>query len=152
MQNVKTVGGYLWAALGLPLILVTFMGMGNWAQLLVDVTGMRVTPWTTGGEVVRTVPHGAYRTEIYETVFQALIGERSEGFVQVAWTPKAAVPAVIDEEIDYDADGQNDFRLVWNVQSGEATLTPYAEAVLGLQGKYELDAGWAVRVNLKNKR
>lgn len=151
MNKTKTILVYAWAALGLPLALATFMGNEQFKGLFVRTTGLRVTPWATGGDVKKTIDHGVYQTRIRETVFQAFVGERAEGFVQVEWAPKDKIPPVIDEEIDYDADGVNDFKLVWNTKTNEATLTPLADAVKGLQGKYALKESFAIRVDLKNK-
>ncbi len=152
MSKLKAFFGYALAALGLPVTLATFMGMGFWANSLVSATGPRVSPWYTGDSVAHTVAHDGYETRIHKPVFMALIGERSEGFVQVDWTPPGRVPALMAEDIDYDADGQADFRIELNTQTGQATLTSYTAQVLGLQGTYRLKEAWAVRVTLKNTK
>jgi hypothetical protein len=152
MQKLKAILGYTWAALLIPLALATLFGLNSWMNLLVSGTGLTVSPWFTGDVVARTVAHDGYETRIHRPVFQALIGERSEGFVQVDWGPLNALPAQVDEEVDFDGDGQADFRVVLDTQSGEATLTPLTEYVLSLSGTYRLDDAWAVRVALKNPR
>ncbi|PKO22948.1 MAG: hypothetical protein CVU38_06725 [Chloroflexi bacterium HGW-Chloroflexi-1] len=152
MSKLKSFLGYLLAALGIPVILVTFMGASVWMKTFVSITGVTISPWYTGGEVAYTVRHDGYRTEIYTPVFQALIGERDEGFVQVAWTPKGLVPARIDEEIDYNGDGVMDFRVQWDTKTDQATITPYSAYVLGLEGVYALEESHAVRVDLRNTR
>ena len=78
-------------------------------------------------------------------------GERKEWFVQVDWTPLGTLPAQIDEEVDVDGDGQADFRVEWDTGSDQATLTPYASWVLGLEGTYRLEDALAVRVTLRNQ-
>ncbi len=152
MSKLKAFFGYALAALGLPVTLATFMGMGFWSNGLVATTGLRVSPWFTGDEVARTVAHESYETRIHKPVFQALIGERSEGFVQVDWAPPGRVPALMAEDIDYNADGQVDFRVELDTQEERATITPYTAQVLGLQGTYRLKDAWAVRVALKNAK
>jgi len=149
MTKLKSFFGYLLAALGVPLIMVTFMGAGSWMNLLVETTGLTISPLYTGGEVAYRASQDGYRIEIHEPVFAALIGESKEGFVQVDFGPKTAV-GQIDAEIDYDHDGVPDFRVKWDPSTTQATLTPYSSLVLGLEGTYELDEGYAVRVNLKN--
>ena len=150
MSKLKAFFGYAVAALGLPIILATFMGQGFWMTNLVSATGWRVSPWYTGDEVAHTVAHTGYETRIHRPVFLALIGERPEGFVQVDWAPPGRVPAQLAEEIDYNADGQVDFRVELDTQTQQAKLTPYTAQVIGLQGTYQLKEAWAVRVTLKN--
>ncbi len=152
MTKLKSILGYILATLGVPLILIIFMGATTWMNLFVDLTGVTISPWFTGGEVAYKVQHDRYRTEIYQPVFQALIGERKEGFVQIAWTPKGFVPTQIDEEIDFDNDGAPDFRVQWEPKTTQATITPYSERVLGLEGTYNLEKSYAIRVNLLNDR
>jgi hypothetical protein len=150
MQKLKPVLGYIWAALLIPLALATLFGLNSWMELLVSSTGLTISPWITGAEVARTVEHEGYEARIHHPVFQALIGERREGFVQVDWGPLEALPAQVDEEVDFDDDGQADFRVALDTESGEATLTPLTEYVLDLSGTYCLDDAWAVRVRLRN--
>ncbi len=152
MSKLKAFFGYALAALGLPITLVTFVWMGFWSETLVSATGLRVSPWVTGDEVARTVAHDGYETRVHKPVFMALIGERPEGFVQVDWAPPGRVPPLMAEDIDYNADGQADFRVELNTQNQQATITPYTEQVIGLQGTYRLKDAWAVRVTLKNTK
>jgi len=118
--RLKAVLGYTLAALAFVVALATFVGMPAWEKALVSGTGLRVSPWFTGDEVAYTVPHRGYETRIHRPVFQALIGERSEGFVQVDWAPADSLPAVLDEEIDYDRDGVGDFRIRLEGEKEEA--------------------------------
>ncbi len=153
MSKIKAIFGYTLAALGLPIALATFMGMSDWANLLVSTTGLTVSPWFSGGEVAATVDHDGYETRIHQTVFQALIGERDEGFVQVDWTPIDALPATIDEEIDFDNDGSADFRVELDTRARQAQITPYSQQVLFLEGVYQVrEEAVAIRVRLKNSR
>jgi len=151
MKTVKAICGYLLAILGVPLILLGFMGpSAGLDERFISATGLTLSPWIDGGEVVQTIGHGMYRTRVHRMVFDALIGERREGFVQVDWLPPYALPDRIDEEIDADGDGQADFRVEVVTAIKEATLTPYAPWVLELEGTYELEDSLAVRVTLKN--
>lgn len=150
MRKLGAALGYTLAGLALVVVLATFVGMGTWERALVDGTGLRVSPWYTGDDVVRTDSHGPYETRIHKPVFQALIGERSEGFVQVDWAPADSVPSGLEDAIDYDGDGAVDFLVRLDTGRGLAEVTPVAPAVLGLRGTYRLDDGWAVRVNVRN--
>jgi len=151
MEKLRAFFGYAMAVLTFPFIIVMIMGgSSGLGDVLIKVTGLKTSANYTGGEVVRTVDHGAYQTQIHRMVFDALFWERKEGFIQVAWGPFEALPARIDEEIDADGDGQADFRVEMDVANKTSTLTPYASWVLDLEGTYRLNETMAVRVNLKN--
>ena len=152
MQKLKAILGYTWAALLIPLALATLFEMNPLMNLLVSGTGLSISPWFSGDVVARTVAHDGYETRIHRPVFRALIGERREGFVQVDWGPLDALPAQVDEEVDFDGDGQADFRVALDTASGQAVLTPLTEYVLSLAGTYRLDEAWAMRAALKNPR
>jgi hypothetical protein len=151
MNKIKAIFGYIIAALGIPLVLATLIGMQFWMQTLVNSTGIKVSPNFTGGEVRYTIDHQTYKTEIHETVFAALIGESSEGFVQIKWSPRTAVPQLIDEIIDYNQDGTPDFQVKWDRPANQASIQALQPAVLGLEGTYQLKEGPAIRVKLKNQ-
>jgi len=151
MKKIKILSGYLLAMLAIPVVLITFINMNGWMQLLGD-SGLRISPWITGDAVAFIRTHDGYTTRIHKPVFMGLLWETRDGFVQVDWTPRESAPAVIDEAIDYNDDGAADFRLRWNTITGEISLTPYSENVLYLEGKYTLREAWAVRMRVKNPR
>ena len=152
MAKLRSVLGYLVAALTIPIMIAALMAWRFLGGAFVSATGLKTSANWTGGEVAQTLAHGAYQTEVHRPVFDALIGERRQGFVQVAWRPAEALPAHIDEEIDVDADGQADFRIELETGTRLATLTPYSANVMELQGVYDLGDTLAVRVTLKNPR
>jgi hypothetical protein len=125
--------------------------METWSKGLVSVTGLTVSPWYTGGEVLRTVDHGPYRTSIHRPVFDGLISECSNGFVQVEWGPLGCLPERIEEDIDLDGDGCPEFRVQLAPQTATATLVPYDQRVKKLEGVYRLKRGLAIRVALSKK-
>jgi hypothetical protein len=152
MAKLKSVLGYTVAALSIPVMIAavlafTVLDLGG---PFISATGLKTSANWTGGEVVQTHEHGTYRTEVHRPVFDALIGERKEGFVQVAWRPADALPARIDEEIDADADGRADFRIELETATRQASLTPYSPNVIELEGVYRLGETLAIRVTLKN--
>lgn len=151
MKILKAICGYTLAVLGVPLVLIGIMGpLYGLGELFISATGLTLSPWIDGGEVVQTIDHGTYQTHVHRMVFDALIGERKEGFVQVDWVPLDALPARVDEEIDADGDGQADFRVEVNTANKETTLTPYASWVLELEGTYKPEGLLMVRVRLRN--
>jgi hypothetical protein len=153
MARLKSVLGYIGAALSMLIMLAGVASFGlPLGESFVSATGLTHSANWSGGEVAQTAEHGTYRTEVHRPVFDALIGERKEGFVQVAWRPADALPARIDEEIDADADGQADFRIELETATQQATLTPYSPNVTELEGVYPIGETLAIRVTLKNPR
>ena len=152
MEKLKAFFGYTVAVLAFPIMVVMLFSAfgGPLGELFIEVTGLETSANWTGGEVVQTIGHGTYQTQVHRMVFDALIGERKEGFIQVGWTPPDSLPAHIAEEIDADGDGEADFRVEVDTANKESTLTPYAPWVLELEGTYRLEDSLAVRVLLKN--
>jgi len=150
MSRVKTLLAYSWAFLAAPLMVATFMGMEPFARKLVAVTGLHVHPIYTMGTVARTIPHGSYETEIYQPVFDGLIGPRKHGFVQIRWQPKDAnLPEQIEESIDFDADGTSEFEIHFDTKTSDARITPLDRRVLSGGETFTLGEARMVRVNLK---
>ena len=152
MGHLRSLIGYLWALLALPIILATFIGQDFWANQLVDATGIHVSPWLTGGEVTQTIDHQQYRTILHQPVFEGLVRPRSQGFVQINWQPVAPIlPDIISETIDYNRDGIADFQIELNTQTNRADLSHKQPYVLGIERVYQLANERVVRILLKNK-
>lgn len=149
MKTLKGFLGYMWAFLTVFIVLATFVGNDYFSEKLASATGVTVSPWFSGGEVVKTVDHDAYTTYIHRPVFDALIGERKEGFIQLNWEPFAGLPPVIQEKVDYNGDSKEDFLITLNTKTGGVSLTASNPTVLSIEGSYRLKKGWAVRVILK---
>src|SRR5512136_1900572 len=99
MAHAKSVLGYTAAVLGIPIMLAglfAFIAPELVGMSFISATGLKTSANWTGGEVAQTIDHGTYQTEVHRPVFDALIGERRQGFVQVAWRPPEALPARID--------------------------------------------------------
>ena len=153
MKKLKSILGYIVAALSIPIMMLGVTGFAfPLGEQFIAATGLEHSANWSGGEVVQTLQHGTYQTEVHRPVFDALIGEHKKGFVQVAWRPADGLPARIDEEIDADADGQADFRVDLDTVAQQATLTPYSANVMELEGVYDLGETLAIRVKLKNPR
>ncbi len=152
MARLKKIFGYSIAWLGVPLVMATFIGMNFWAGQLVSATGVKVSPWFVGGEVVHIIAHDHYQTQLHRPVFDGLLWDSKEGFVQVDWRPFNALPRRIEEDIDYDQDGRNDFRVTIDVPSLQAQIQPLSPTVLGLEGVFHLEDSVAARVRLQKQR
>ena len=100
---------------------------------------------------MKTVDHGSYKTALHRPVFDALIGQTKEGFIQINWEPAAGLPQIIREGFDYNQDGKDDFIVTLNTATGETMLTKNSPDVLDIGKSYRLKNGWAVRVLLKRQ-
>jgi hypothetical protein len=165
MAKIRSLLGYSWAVLALPLVLATFFGMSKFSESLVNATGLKVSPKYVGGNPLgRPLWHdsGQWQTVIHAPAFPALIGESAEGFVQVDWlaaTDKTdqekvigKVPPVIDEEIDYNLDGRPEFQVHLNTACRRAVLTSHSDLVIGNPEVFKFHHGWSVRVPVRNPR
>lgn len=153
MGKVRSILIYLWALLALPIVLATFIGNGYWAKKLITVTGLKISPWDTGGEIVHKIDHDQFHTIIHRPVFDGLLAERRKGFVQVDWWAVVGdLPEIIAEEIDYDQDGTADFRIRFDTVRNQVELDALSPHVIGLRNIYRLKDWRAVRVSLKNNR
>ncbi len=158
MPKLKAIAGYAWAALALPVVLATFIGMPAFSEAFVKATGLRVSPKYVAGDAVGSpILHdgGLWSTVVRKPEFPALIGESAEGYVQVEWlndekSKQDLVPAVIEEEIDYTLDGQPDFGVKVDTARRQATVTPHTPLVIGRPEVYHFHRGWAVRVWVRN--
>jgi hypothetical protein len=152
MQRILSILGYTWAALCLIVVLATFIGLGVWPKALAQATGVKVSPWYSGGEVAGSMDHGSYQTLVRQPVFDGLFAQRAEGFVQVDWSPKEhqALPDFIDEELDVDGNGTMDLRIRVNTISGATQLTPMQAWVLGAEKLAFADNERILRIRLRN--
>jgi len=150
MTAIKSFFGYSISFLAIPLVMAVFIGLGSWSALLINGTGVKISPWFSGGDVARIVDHGAYVTRIYHPVFSGILGQRRVGFVQVDWSKKASVPAQIDERVGFSMDGTPGFRIQWNTLTDAITLTSVNPAVIGLRSHDTLSDRLVVRVDLRN--
>jgi hypothetical protein len=152
MQKLKAGAGYAWAGLCLLIILATFIGLSSWEQILAKSTGIHVSPVFSGGEVQKTIDHGSYRTLLRRPVFDGLIGERTNGFVQIDWVPdeKQPLPALIEESLDIDSDGAIEMEVRIEPASGRVQLGPKAPWVLNPEPLISAGPERILRVALRN--
>jgi hypothetical protein len=154
IEIIKSGLGYTWAVLCLVIVLATFVGLNFWSNTLAQGTGIQVSPRYTGGEVQRSVDHGQYLTLLHRPVFDGLLGERSEGFVQIDWTPKdqQSLPALIEEEFDIDGDGTGDFSIRLDTVAAKADLIKKKPWVQAADSVIAVDKELILRVRLQNPR
>jgi len=149
-MKIRSYLAYSWAILAAPIVLATFMGNEPLSKKLVEVTGLHVHPIYTGGEVAKTIDHGTYQTLLHRPVFDGLVGETDTGFVQIHWQAKDAnLPASIDEQIDFDADGTNDLRVRLNTATQGINAEISDARVVSVDHAIVVPNGRIVRVNLR---
>lgn len=149
MKKIKSFLGYTYAFLCVPIILLGFISMDFWGNSMVSLTGVTINPRLSGGEVVNTISHNEYNTLIHRAVFDGLLSERKDGFVQIDWTPLNSLPEKVEEEIDYDSDGKKDFKVVLDTKNCSGEIEAYDSKVVSLEGCYKLKDAIAVRIVLK---
>jgi hypothetical protein len=150
-MRLQTLFGYTAAVLMLIVALATFIGMNYFSHKLVGATGLKISPWFSGGEIVQTIDRGAYKILQHRAVFDGLIGQKTEGFVQIDFAPLAGLPDRINEKIDFDLDGKIDFALEYDVVANTAVITAHNPRVISLAGCHVLKERRAVRVRLRNE-
>ncbi|MDD5209723.1 MAG: hypothetical protein PHV36_10080 [Elusimicrobiales bacterium] len=104
-EKIKQAAGYAWAAAAFAAALAALSsheGIGRG----IAATGLRISPVFSGGELARTINRKGYSVFIHRPVFDALLREKKEGFVQVDWGPAEALPARLSETLDLDGDGR----------------------------------------------
>lgn len=86
---------------------------------------------------------------IRKPVFDGLIGERKNGFVQVDW--RGNIPEIIIDTLDFNFDGVPDFSVSINrkeIKTEFASLNPYVKKLgISTQTSY----GWAIRAELERE-
>ncbi|MBP2649264.1 MAG: hypothetical protein H6Q74_89 [Firmicutes bacterium] len=148
MRRLRVVLSYIVAVLMIVVAVAALAGSNFLAAKLVAVTGIRVSPWYTGGEVANIIEHGSYQTLIHRPVFDALIDQATEGFVQLDWQPLAALPEYIDEDIDCFGNGNIDGHIKLDTRNNIAQFTSYSSQAVSLAGSYKLKDRVTIRVVL----
>ena len=146
MARFKTALCYAWAFLAGPIFLASLVANDSLSKRLVSVTGLSISPIFTGGKIVRSDDHGAYRTHFHRPFYRGLFCEGREGFVQIDWSPVTTLPAVVEEDF---AAPQGRFHIRLDTRTGKVKLTDKSAEVLGVQHSIRFLGGRSVRVALK---
>ena len=99
---------------------------------------LKIAPRFSGGEVAFVIDRGGYQIKVYHPVYPALVGEGSEGFVQLIWQPRSALPSEVQDALDLDGDGNVDCEISIFNPSGKGatpllTVIPKSPWVLPVQ-------------------
>jgi hypothetical protein len=146
MKKIKVIAGIAWAIAGLVLILILFPGLSSFSSSAARLPFMKINPNLSGGEVARQFISEGCTLDIRRPVFDGLIGERKNGFVQIDWRGK--VPDVISDTIDYNSDTIPDFGITIDRAAGKTTLMPSNPKVKEVGISTPTSYGWAARINI----
>lgn len=146
MKKIKIIAGITWAFACLIVIIILFPALNPLANSVSKLPFMKINPNYTGGEVVREISKENYTINIRKPVFDGLIGERKNGFVQVDWRGK--LPRTITDTIDFDNDNNKDFAVQIDTLNNQSTLTPINPKVKEIRISTKTSYGWAIRVEL----
>ena len=95
--------------------------------------------------------HGAYRTKIHRPVFDWLVGDMDEGFIQVDWEPVTGLPARVSEELEvYPGGGK--FAVVLDTAGGSLSYENRPPYVKDDARVTRFRSGWAARLALKREK
>jgi hypothetical protein len=147
MKKIKLISGIAWAFAALILIIVLFPGLNNFSASAARLPFMKINPNYTGGEIASRFISEGCTLSVRKPVFDGLIGERKNGFVQVDW--RGAVPDKINDTVDYNLDGSPDFCILINRKEFITDLVPFNPLVKKVETSTKTSYGWAVRVGLK---
>ncbi len=149
MKKIATICGYIWAVLCLLIVLIMFPGLGFFSKQLASLPFMKINPIYSGGDVEQIKECKNYTLQIHKPVFEALIGESSEGFIQISWIWKDSLPGILNDSIDYNTDGKPDFIITVYTTNGDIQINPLNEKVKALIASAQTENGWIARIKLK---
>src|SRR5512133_1753249 len=145
MKKLRIIPAYIWASICLILIPVTFIKNDALAEKLARLPFMKIHPRYSGGaERIAYIDSGLH-ISVYEPVYSGITGKGSDGFVQVKFAGTANMPATINQAIDYDLDGESDFRVSIITATGVTTLEKIDARVRSLQVSSRVKDYWLIR-------
>ena len=138
MKRILPVLGYTAAAATLvAAVLVPLVFLDLFTRAFAS-TGVRIAPAYSGGDINYVIDRGAYRITVNHPVRPVAPLQRTEPFVQIAWSPAARLPPRVAEEIDIDRDGRPDVFVEFSVPVNKrqelfVDATPRSPMVEGLR-------------------
>lgn len=148
MPKLKAILGYTIAVLMIFAMFLMLTKRQMLAEMLLKIN-IKPTAWYSGGEAAQTITRNGYSLTVNHPVFRRLLGDTSDGFVQLHYIPQTGLPAMIQEQVSVDG-----YRFTVAVDT--AKLTAQLVDSDGYASKAEWvyrfsDNSVAVRIDLKNK-
>lgn len=106
-EKLRQAAGYAWAAAAFAAALAALTSYEDLGRALA-ATGLRISPVFSGGEIARTIDRKSYSIFIHRPVFDSLLREKKDGFVQIDWGPYEALREKLTEKLDLDGDGREE--------------------------------------------
>ena len=150
MKKTKIIAGIMWAILGLFLILILFPRFGNFTLSASKLPFMKINPRYSGGDIASERISVNCTLIIRKPVFNGLLKERKNGFVQIDW--RGNIPEKIDDTIDVDSDSIPDFGIMIDTKASNTQLQPMNKNINGIDISTPTSYGWTVRVKLKRQK
>ncbi len=86
----------------------------------VGALDLKIAPWFSDGEVAYVIDRGSHQIKVFRPAYPALVGEGSQGFVQLVWEPRSALPSQVQDTIDLNHDGIADCEISFSNPSDQA--------------------------------
>jgi hypothetical protein len=147
MKKIKIIAGIAWAFAGLILIIILFPGLNGFSASASRLPFMKINANYSGGEVVKQLTSDGCTLSVHRPVFEGLIGERKNGFVQIDW--RGTIPEIIMDTIDFDFDGVPDFTVSIDRKEEKSELVALSPFIKNLGTSTQTSFGWAIRVELE---
>jgi hypothetical protein len=148
MKKLRIIPAYIWAAVCFILIPITFIKNEALAEKLARLPFMKIHPKYSGGDERIAYINNGLHISVFEPVYSGINAKGSDGFVQVKFAGTNIIPATINEAIDYDLDGDPDFKVSINTANGATTLETLNNHVQSIQVSSKVKDYWLIRVNL----
>ncbi|MBI5534778.1 MAG: hypothetical protein HY898_18780 [Deltaproteobacteria bacterium] len=130
MSRLYSILGYVGAVLSVVAMLLTPFVLMRLFSRAVAATGIQPDPIYSGGDLAARLPRNGYVIEVNHPVVPKAPLSPVSKFVQLTWTPAAALPGRVQDEVDIDQDGRPDLIARFDVpQDGKTELRVDVEPI-----------------------
>ena len=124
MKKLRSILGNSGAVLTLALAALTPFLLFGWFQSAIGAAHLHIDPTYSGGEISHVIERPGYRIVVNRPVPRRSPLQRIGPFVQLAWTPAAALPAHLSDDLDLDGDGAPDVRVAIDTHNLVVDVAP----------------------------
>jgi hypothetical protein len=150
LRFLSSASGILVASVAILVVVLGFMTISTQAHRLAQAPFMKIHPRYSGGEVVRSFSSGGAFWQVHRPVFDGLLGERRDGFVQVD-VEQFSADKPAQASIDFDGDGAADFNLLLPSNGAAPQVEALSSAVTGLDAWSREGESAIVRIHLSRR-